>query len=113
MTSKPPQKRPAPKPPLGLWPTILLIILTAFGLVALFALLVYLFLDGVRRFNLPTVVYLTIFVIISGIFAWLLKRLTDIVSGMSHLWFPEETEESSGTPASKNDEPKTFANDDR
>ena len=93
MPSKTPQKSSPPKPPLGLWPTILLIILIAFGLVALFGLLVYLFLDGVQRLNLPTVVYLTIFVIISGIFAWLIKRLTDIVSGMSHLWFPEDTED--------------------
>ena len=30
---------------------------------------------------------------ISGVFAWLIKRISDTASSMSHYWFPEETNE--------------------
>ncbi len=81
------------KPPLPLWQMILLIILLVFILVTLFMVLVYLFTRSVQQSGFPLIVNIGMFVIISGIFAWLIKRLTDIISGMSHLWFPEELEE--------------------
>jgi hypothetical protein len=34
-----------------------------------------------------------IFVIISSIFAWVVKRITDTAAGMSQLWFPEDSDE--------------------
>lgn len=79
--------------PLSLWKAIILIIVLVFGIVSLFGVLIYLFTSGAQQMGLPTVVNLAIFVIISGIFAWLLKRLTDIVSSMSHLWFPEDSDD--------------------
>ena len=79
-----------PKVPLPLWQAILLIILITFGLVFLFGILIYLFVNGAQLLRLPLIVNLGIIVIISGIFAWLLKRITDIISGMSHFWFSEE-----------------------
>jgi hypothetical protein len=39
---------------------------------------------------MSTPVYIAIFVGVSGIFAWLIKRLSDTVSGMSRYWFPED-----------------------
>ena len=81
------------RPPLGLWKAIILIIILTFGLVAVFSIIVYGFINGAQQMGLPPIVNLTIFVIISGIFAWLLKRLTDIISGMSRLWFPEDNDD--------------------
>ena len=81
------------EPPMALWKAIVLIILLSFAVVALFGVMVYLFTNGAQQLGLPPIVNLGIFVIISGIFAWLVKRLTDIVSGMSHLWFPESPDE--------------------
>lgn len=78
------------KAPLPLWQAIVLIIIITFGLVLLFAVMVYLFTSGIQQLGLPLVVNIGVFVIISGIFAWLIKRLTDIISNMSHLWFSEE-----------------------
>lgn len=78
------------KDPLPLWKAILLVILFAFMAVALFAAIVYLFISGAQQLGLPTTAMIAIFVIISGIFAWLVKRITDIVSGMSQRWFPEQ-----------------------
>ena len=85
-----PQDDKAAKPPLPLWQAILLSIVISFVIVALFAALVYLLTSGVQQRGFSLIVNLTIFVIISGIFAWLLNRLTAIVSGMSQLWFPED-----------------------
>ena len=90
--NRPPTQDLPPKPTIPLWQAILLTILLSFIIVALFGVLIYLFSNGVQQQQLPLIVYLTIFVIITGIFAWLLKRLTDIVSGMSQLWFPEDEE---------------------
>ena len=91
-----PESKPAPskKPALSLWKAILLIIILVFGLVALFGVLIYLFIRGVQQMGLPTIANIAIFVIISGIFAWLIKRLTDIISGLSEVWFSEEDEET-------------------
>ena len=84
--------KPQPKsePTLSLWKAILLIIILVFGLVALFGMLIYLFIWGVQQMGLPTIANIVIFVIISGIFAWLVRRLTEIISGLSRVWFPEE-----------------------
>ena len=80
------------KDPLPLWKAIVLVILFAFIAVALFAVIVYLFISGAQQLGLPTTAMIAIFVIISGVFAWLVKRITDIVSGMSQRWFPEQEE---------------------
>ncbi|MDX1520251.1 MAG: hypothetical protein R3264_01330 [Anaerolineae bacterium] len=85
------------QPPLTLWKMIVLLIVLAFVLVTLFAMMVYLFTNSFQQMGFPPIVNLVIFVIISGIFAWLLKRLTDIVSNLSHLWFPEETDDPTDT----------------
>lgn len=80
-----------PKPPPGLWLSILLLIMFVCVIVALFSLLVYLFIGGAERLGWPAWAYVVILVIISGIFAWLVKRLTDSVAGLSHYWFPEDS----------------------
>jgi CBS domain containing-hemolysin-like protein len=85
-----PQEKTNDEAPLSLWKAIVLIIVLVFGIVSLFGVLIYLFARGVQQMGLPIIANIAIFVIISGIFAWLLKRLTDIISGLSHLWFPEE-----------------------
>lgn len=82
------------KPPPALWKVILFLIVLAFLIVALFAVLVYLFTNGAQQLALPPIANLAIFVIISGIFAWLIKRLTDIISGMSQRWFPENPDDA-------------------
>ncbi len=89
--------KPQPKsePPLSLWKAILLIIILVFGLVTLFGTLIYLFIWGVQQMGLPTIANIVIFVIISGIFAWLVKRLTDIIAGLSQQWFSETDEDNS------------------
>ena len=94
MNQPTPRKEPPPRPPMALWKAIGLTIILSFIIVALFGLIVYLFTNGAQQMGLPPIVNLAIFVIISGIFAWLIKRLTDIISGMSHLWFPENTDET-------------------
>jgi cation transporter-like permease len=80
------------KDSLPLWKAILLLILFAFMAVALFAAIVYLFISGAQQLGLPSSAMIAIFVIISGVFAWLVKRITDMVSSMSQRWFPEEKE---------------------
>ena len=76
--------------PLSFWKSVILIIVFVFVIVILFGLLVYLFLRGAQQMGMSTPVFIAIFVIISGIFAWLIKRLSDTVSGMSRYWFPED-----------------------
>jgi membrane protein implicated in regulation of membrane protease activity len=88
---EPPQKR---KPPVTLWASIGLLILLSFLLVGLFAGFIFVFTSGAEQRGLSVTGQVMIFVIISGIFAWLLKRLTDIVSDLSHWWFPDETDGS-------------------
>ena len=78
------------KVPLSLWKAIILIILLVFGIVGLFGLPIYLFTRGIQQMGWPVIANIAIFVIISGIFAWLVKRLTDIISDLSQHWFPEE-----------------------
>ena len=80
------------KAPLSIWKAIILLITLAFMAVALFGAIIYLFIRGAQQMGLPPVANIAIFVIISGIFAWLMKRITDIVSDMSERWFPEEVD---------------------
>lgn len=77
----------------SLWKSIILVIILAFGIVGLFGTIIFLLLSGAQQLGLSTEGYIAIFVIISGIFAWLVKRISDTASGMSHLWFPEESDE--------------------
>jgi CBS domain containing-hemolysin-like protein len=92
MSQLPPnsQEKTNDEAPLSFWKAIVLIVVFVFGIVFLFGGLIYLFVSGVQQMGLPIIANIAIFVIISGIFAWLVKRLTDIISGLSHLWFPEE-----------------------
>lgn len=76
----------------SLWKSILLLVVFVFAAVILFGAIIYLFISGAQQFDMPPGAYIVIFVVISGIFAWLVKRITDIVSGMSHRWFPEEVD---------------------
>ena len=79
--------------PLSLWQSIVLIIIFTCAIVSLFGAIIYLLINGAQQVGLSTSGYIAIFVVISGVFAWLVKRMSDTVSGMSHLWFPEETDE--------------------
>lgn len=76
--------------PPSLWQAIVLLIVFTVGAVALFGAIVYLLLSGVEQLGLPVVFHVVIFVVVSAVFAWLLKRITDIGSGMSRFWFPED-----------------------
>jgi CBS domain containing-hemolysin-like protein len=76
----------------SLWQSIILLIIFTVVAVSLFGLIVYLFIRGAEQLGLPLAVHIGIFVLISGIFAWLLKRISDMVSGMSQYWFPEDDE---------------------
>ena len=72
--------------------SVILIIIFSFAIVALFAVILFLLIRGGQQVGLSTTGYIAIFVVISGIFAWLVKRLSDTVSGMSRYWFSEEDE---------------------
>ena len=87
------QDRTAQGAPLTLWKAIIAIIMLVFGIVCLFGLLIYFFTRGVQQMGLPAVANIAIFVIISGIFAWLVKRLADMISGLGRYWFPEEADD--------------------
>jgi hypothetical protein len=84
----PPQR----KPPL-LWKSIVLVIILAFVVVSLFGVIVFIFIRGAQQLGLSTTAYVVIFVIVSGIFAWVVKRITDTAAGMSQFWFPEDFDE--------------------
>ena len=81
------------KAPLSLGQSIVLAIILAFVGVSLFGFIVFLFIKGAQQLGLSWTAYTVIFVVISGIFAWLVKRLTDVAAGMSHYWFPEDSDE--------------------
>lgn len=85
--------RPPSKAPLSLGKSIILAIILAFVLVSLFGAIVFMFIRGAQQLGLSETAYIAIFVIISGIFAWLVKRLTDIAASLSNLWFPEDSDE--------------------
>lgn len=79
-----------PKPPLPLWAAILLAIVLAFVIVGLFGALIYLFTGGAERLGVSTTGQILIFLGVSGIFAWLLKRLSDAASDAGRYWFADE-----------------------
>jgi hypothetical protein len=81
-----------PKKPPTLWTSILLLIIFVCLMVTLFSALVYLLVSGAERLGGSTTIYIAILVIISGVFAWLVKRLSDTISGMSQFWFPEDSD---------------------
>ena len=83
-----------PKPPFSIWASIGLLILFSFAIVILFGALIYIFIEGAEQLGLSSLGQIVILVVISGIFAWLLKRISDAVSGLSHWWFPDEDNES-------------------
>lgn len=91
-TKKDKNHKTSPAPP-SLWKSIILIIIFVFGIVSLFGLILYLLVDGAQRLGLSTTGYIAIFVVVSGIFAWLVKRISDTASSMSHYWFSEESED--------------------
>ena len=74
----------------SLWQAIVLLIIFTIGAVTLFGIMVYMLLSGAEQLGLPFVFQVAIFVVVSGVFAWLLKRITDIGTGMARAWFPEE-----------------------
>jgi len=74
----------------SLWQSIILLIIFTVVAVSLFGVIVYLFIRGAEQLHLPLFVHIGIFVAISGVFAWLLKRISDMVSDMSQYWFPED-----------------------
>ncbi len=92
-SAPPPESKAKPKAPLSVWPSIVLAIVLAFGLVGLFGLIVFLFARGAQQMGLSTPAYIVILVVVSGVFAWALKRLTDIAADMSRLWFPEDSDD--------------------
>ena len=77
----------------SLWKSIIVTLLLAFVIVGLFGVIIIFFVSGAQRLGLSTAGYIAILVIISGIFAWLLKRISDTASELSHFWFSEETDE--------------------
>jgi hypothetical protein len=62
--------------------------------VGLFGALVFIFVSGAQQLGLSTSGYVAVLVVISGIFAWLLKRLSDIALRLSQRWFPDQNNES-------------------
>jgi len=89
-TTPVPENNPTKKAPLPIWQAILLLIGLAFLAVGLFGAIIFLFISGVQQLGLPPAANVVVFILISAVFAWLVKRITDIVSGMSGRWFPEE-----------------------
>jgi membrane protein implicated in regulation of membrane protease activity len=82
------------KPP-PFWKVVILLIILCFVAIGLFGAIIYFFINGAQQLGLSPIVNVAVIVIISGIFAWLVKRIADIVSGMSRHWFPEEDDQNS------------------
>lgn len=95
MTQPEPNQKSSSKPkaPLSLGQSIILAIILAFVLVSLFGLIVFLFIRGAQQLGWSSTTYVLILVVISGIFAWVVKRLTDIAASMSRFWFPEDSDD--------------------
>ena len=87
------ESKPAQKPPIAFWKAIVLVIIFVFGIVALFGLFIYIFINGAEQMGLSTTGQIAIFVVVTGIFAWLVKRLSDVFSDMSRHWFTEEADD--------------------
>lgn len=80
------------KPPLSLGKFIGLMIVFAVIVVVLFGGLVFAFATGAQKLGLSTPIYIAIFLVISAILAWLLKRVSDAAADLSRAWFPEDTD---------------------
>jgi hypothetical protein len=91
---EPTNQQPTQKTAPPLWTSITLLIILTFGLVALFGLIILLLINGAEQMGLPAPAHIAILVIISGVFAWLVKRASDAISNFSRLWFPEDTDQS-------------------
>jgi flagellar basal body-associated protein FliL len=91
--NRPQKDRSKLKSPPSLWQSIILVIIFVFLIVSLFGLIIFLFIRGAQQLGLSPTAYIVIFVVISGIFAWLVKRITDIAASMSQFWFPEDSDE--------------------
>jgi hypothetical protein len=76
---------------LPLWKSILLILVFACAAVSLFGAVVYLFISGAQQLGWPSVAHVAILVVVSGVFAWVMKRISDMISDVSQHWFPEES----------------------
>ncbi len=85
-----PKQKTAEKIP-SIWKSIVWVIIFSFAIVALFGLIIFLLVRGGQQMGLSTTGYLAILVVTSGVFAWLVKRLSDSVSDMSDRWFPPES----------------------
>jgi hypothetical protein len=81
------------KAALPLWAAIVLVILVMFGAVGLFGALIYWLVGGAERLGLSPAVYLAIFVVVSGVFAWLVKRMADAILAISRVWFSERSDD--------------------
>ena len=86
-------KRNDTNPPPALWKSIILIILFTFVVVLLFGLIIFFLVSGAEEMGVSRVGYIAILVIVSGVFAWLVKRMSDAVSDLSSHWFSEESDE--------------------
>jgi drug/metabolite transporter (DMT)-like permease len=89
-TDTEPKEATTPKAPPSLGMTILLLMVFTCLIVGLFGLLIFLFISGAQRLEWPPLAYIVIFVTVLGIFAWLVKRITDTVASLSRFWFPED-----------------------
>lgn len=87
------EDNPTQKKPPSLWKSIVLVIILMFVLVSLFGVIIFMFIRGAQQLGLSPIIYVIIFVVVSGIFAWVIKRITDTAAGMSQLWFPEDTDD--------------------
>jgi len=79
---------------LPLWQAIILILVFAVAAISLFGLIVTLFISGAQQLGWPPAAHLAILVLVSGVFAWLMKRMSDIIAAMSQRWFPEDNHDT-------------------
>jgi hypothetical protein len=87
------QDKNSHKTPPSLWKSIVFIILFTFVIVLLFGLIIFFLISSAQAVGISTAGYVIILVVISGVFAWLIKRLSDTVSGLSSHWFSDESDE--------------------
>ncbi len=90
-----------PSRPPPFWQALVLLIVFVCAVVSLFAALVYLLTRGVELSGWPPAAHIAVFVLVSGLFAWLVKRLSDTVSGFSRNWFPEPGPEDESAPRNR------------
>ncbi len=94
LTYQPDQNKPTSPATPSLWKSIILVIILVSLAVSLFGAIIFLFISGAQRLGWSSSTHIIIVIVISGIFAWLVKRMTDIVAGMGARWFSEESEQN-------------------